>query len=100
MFIALSARYGDLVCPNDQHWYLFMLLLQIVNIVFSPVISTGITIYLKHLIAEHRSLFKHLFPDKNLLPKHGALPQLYAENWTTATFLMHALRSITFLKSS
>lgn len=67
----LPIMFGDLVCPNDQHWYLFILLLQIVNIVFSSVISTGITIYLKHLIAEHHSLFKHLFPDKTLLPKHN-----------------------------
>ncbi len=66
----LPIMFGDLVHPNDQHWYLFILLLQIVNIVFSSVIATGITIYLKHLIAEHHGLFKHLFPDKNLLPKH------------------------------
>nr|XP_021323512.1 uncharacterized protein LOC108180038 [Danio rerio] len=65
----LPIMFGDLVCPNDQHWYLFILLLQIINIVFSSVISSGITIYLKHLISEHHSLFKHLFPDRNLLPK-------------------------------
>ena len=66
----LPLIFGDLVCPNDQHWYLLLLLLQIVNIVFSPVLSKGITIFLKHLIAEHHRLFKHLFPHKNLLPKH------------------------------
>ncbi|XP_047658047.1 uncharacterized protein LOC113658066 [Tachysurus fulvidraco] len=64
----LPIIFEDIVCPNDQHWFLFILLL--VSIVFSSVISTGITIYLKHLIAEHHSLFKHLFPDKKLLPKH------------------------------
>lgn len=63
------------MCPNDQHWYLFILLLQIVNIVFSSVIFTGITIYLKHLIVKHHRLFKHLFPDKNLLPKHNFMVQ-------------------------
>lgn len=56
----LPLIFGDLVCPNDQHWYLLLLLLQIVNIVFSPVLSKGITIFLKHLIAEHHRLFKHL----------------------------------------
>ena len=61
---------GDLVSPNDQHWYLLLLLLQIADIVFSPRLSTGITIYLKHLIAEHHGLFKHLFPNKRLIPKH------------------------------
>lgn len=62
--------FGDLVNPNDQHWYLFILLLQIVNIAFSSVISQGITIYLKHLISEHHGLFKDLYPNKRLLPKH------------------------------
>ncbi|KAJ8364594.1 hypothetical protein SKAU_G00134250, partial [Synaphobranchus kaupii] len=66
----LPLIFGDLVCPDDQHWYLLLLLLQIVNIVFSPMLSKGITIYLKHLIAEHHRLFKHLFPKKKLLPKH------------------------------
>lgn len=38
--------------------------------VFSPVLSDGITVYLKHLIAEHHILFKHFFPGKRLLSKH------------------------------
>ena len=62
--------FGDLVCPTDQHWYLFLLLLQIVNIVFSPMLSKGITIFFKYLIAEHHRLFKHLYPNKRLIPKH------------------------------
>ena len=61
---------GDLVCPNDQHWYLILLLLQMVNIVFSPLLSKGIANFLKQLIAEHRRLFKHLYPNKRLIPKH------------------------------
>lgn len=40
------------------------------NIVFSPVLTEGITIYLKHLIAEHHRLFKYFFPNRNLLPEH------------------------------
>ena len=66
----LPIMFGDLVHPNDQHWYLFILLLQIVSIVFSSVVSSGITIYLKHLISEHHRLFKHLYPSNRLLPKH------------------------------
>lgn len=46
----LPIMFGDLVCTYDHHWYLFILLLQIVNMMFSTVISNGITIYLKHLI--------------------------------------------------
>ncbi|XP_056120086.1 uncharacterized protein LOC130097313 [Rhinichthys klamathensis goyatoka] len=62
--------FGDLVQRDDQHWHLLLLLLQIVNIVFSPVLTEGMTIYLKFLIIEHHQLFKKLFPERNLLPKH------------------------------
>lgn len=62
--------FGDIVPQDDEHWQLLLLLLQIVNIIFSPVLTEGLTVYLKHLIAEHHRLFKCLFPNKNLLPKH------------------------------
>ncbi|KAL3989131.1 hypothetical protein ACER0C_013449 [Sarotherodon galilaeus] len=55
---------------GDSYWHLLLLLLQIVNIVFSPVLSEGMTIYLKHLIIDHHKLFKQLFPTLSLLPKH------------------------------
>ena len=62
--------FGDLIETDDDHWYLLLLLLHIVDIVFSPVLSDGMTIYLKHLIIDHHQLFKQLFPEINLLPKH------------------------------
>lgn len=66
----LPLIFGDLIHKDDKHWHLLLLLLQIVNIVFSPVLTDGMTTYLKHLIIEHHRLFKMLFPQKNLLPKH------------------------------
>ncbi|XP_048042264.1 uncharacterized protein LOC125265811 isoform X1 [Megalobrama amblycephala] len=62
--------FGDLVDEENKHWHLLLLLLQVINIVFSPVITEGMTYYLKHLIVEHHSLFKELYPHKNLIPKH------------------------------
>lgn len=38
--------FGDLVTSPDQHWDLLLLLLQIVNIVFSPMLSQGLCVYL------------------------------------------------------
>lgn len=46
---------------------------QIMNIVFSPSLTLGMTIYLKHLIVDHHKLFKHLYPHRNLIPKHHFL---------------------------
>ena len=49
---------------------LVLLLLQIVNIVFSPILTDGMVCYLKHLIFDHHNMFKTLYPDKKLIPKH------------------------------
>ncbi|XP_026092331.1 uncharacterized protein LOC113065315 [Carassius auratus] len=61
--------FGDVVPVGDKHWHLLLLLLHIVNIIFSPCISEGMIIFLKHLIKEHHQLFKDLYP-RNLIPKH------------------------------
>lgn len=66
----LPLIFGDLIERENKHWELLILLLQIVNILFSPVVSEGMTVYLKHLISDHHKLFKQLFPTVNLLPKH------------------------------
>lgn len=47
----------------------FVLLLQIVNTIFAPFLTEGMTVYLKHPIVEHHQLFKYLFPVQSLLPK-------------------------------
>ncbi|XP_039860163.1 uncharacterized protein LOC120716658 [Simochromis diagramma] len=62
--------FGDLVPEDDLHWHLLLLLLHILNIVFSYSITEGMTVYLKHLIIEHHRLFKELYPSNNLIPKH------------------------------
>ena len=62
--------FGDLVQRDYEYCHLLILLLQIVNIVFAPVLTDGMITFLKHIIVEHHQLFKRLFPDRNLLPKH------------------------------
>lgn len=62
--------FGDVVDRDDRYWSLRLLLIQILNIVFSPIITNGMTYYLKHLIREHHQLFRDLYPDKKLIPKH------------------------------
>lgn len=42
--------FEDLVTSTDQHWGLLLLLLQIMF--FSPMLSQGMCVYLKHLIVE------------------------------------------------
>lgn len=62
--------FGDVIEQGNSYWNLLLLLIQIVNIVFSPIVTDGIICYLKHLIQDHHNLFKSLFTDRKLIPKH------------------------------
>ncbi|XP_030601542.1 uncharacterized protein LOC115791568 [Archocentrus centrarchus] len=62
--------FEDIINRNNSYWRVILLLIQIVNIVFSPKITDGMTYFLKHLISDHHKLFKSVFTDKKLIPKH------------------------------
>lgn len=66
----LPLIFGDVVPEGDRHWHLLLLLIHIVNIIFSPSITDGMIVFLKHLIREHHQLFSELYPQNNLIPKH------------------------------
>ena len=59
--------FGDIVPEGNQNWTLLLLLLQIINIIFPPSVTLGITVHLKHLIMEYHN---QLYPNRNLIPKH------------------------------
>lgn len=71
VFTAFSAFFiGDFVSEESQHWKLFLLLRHICDIVFAPVTTIGMAIYLKQLIIDHHKLFKTLYPERKIVPKH------------------------------
>lgn len=72
LFVSFATHliFGDVVERGNKHWLFLTLLLQIVSIVFSPIITDGMVVFLKHLICDHHNMFKELFPDKRLIPKH------------------------------
>lgn len=61
--------FGDVVPEGATHWHL-LLLMHIANIVFSPCVTEGMTVFLKHLIEEHHRLFTVLYPENTLIQKH------------------------------
>lgn len=61
---------GDIVNPESLHWQLFILLREICSIIFAPVVTKGLAVFLKQLIIDHQKLFKELYPFWNLIPKH------------------------------
>ena len=68
--IVCSPQYPTYLWREKKYWNFLLLLLQIVNIVFSPILTDGMISYLKHLICDHHNMFKVLFLDKKLIPKH------------------------------
>ena len=69
LLLVLPFLLGGLVDRKSQHWHLFILLREICSIIFAPVVTNGLAVYLKELIKEHHTLFRLLY-DKNLIPKH------------------------------
>ncbi len=64
---------GDKIPKGNKHWELLLLLLTCMEFIFSPSITAEATIYLKHLIAEHHTVFLQLHPHLHLKPKHHFL---------------------------
>lgn len=73
LFVILPFLIGDKVPENDDMWKLYLLLRDIVDIVFADTCSVGDSVYLKCKIEDHHSLFMTLFPDRRMLPKHHIL---------------------------
>ena len=60
---------GMSVPEDNLHYSLLLIHLDILDIIFCPIISVYDTHYLSDLISEHHKLFLFLFPTQNLTPK-------------------------------
>ena len=69
----LPCIVGHKVPRNNPHWRLFLLLLEIADIIFAPKVNPDLAGYLSHLISDHHQLFVELYPEKRLSPKHHFL---------------------------
>ena len=54
---------------GNADWELYSDLMTIVDILFSPVIKRGTTVYLRLAISEYLERFKMLYPNLKLIPK-------------------------------
>ena len=66
----LPLLIGDKVPEGHQQFELLLLLLECMDFIFSPEVTTGETFFLKHLIKDHHDYFLELYPDRHLKPKH------------------------------
>ena len=61
---------ADKIPLDDPHWNSFFLLLRICNIANSPVCTPDTVAYLRILIQEKLEIFKTLYSNEKMLPKH------------------------------
>lgn len=69
----ISLMIGGLVPESDKTWDLIMDLKDIVELVVSQKLTVEAVWYLESKISCHRELFKEVFPDAYLRPKHHFL---------------------------
>ena len=58
---------GECIPEDDERWMLYLQMMDIVDILFSP--SEDHAIYLSTLINDHHEDFARLYPDSNIIPK-------------------------------
>jgi len=61
---------GEHVPEDDEQWLLFLQLMDIVDLLFSPKTTEDHAVYLISLINDHHQTFSELYPDASILPKH------------------------------
>lgn len=65
----LPLMIGNLIPQEDERWQLFNMLLEINDIVFSPIVSEDSIGVLEGLIEEHHETFLALYPGRSVIPK-------------------------------
>ena len=65
----LPLLIGEYIPEEDERWTLYLQLMDIVDMLFSPNTSEDYAIYLSTLISDHHDEFCRLYPDSNIIPK-------------------------------
>ena len=60
---------GEMVPVDDENWQHFLLLLEIIDIVFAPTVTIDDLCVLEGLIEEYLWYFTKLYPGKSVIPK-------------------------------
>lgn len=65
----LPLAVGNLVPNDDESWRCFLIMMEIVSYLFSPVICEDHAAYLQVLITSHHSKFREVYPSESVIPK-------------------------------
>ena len=69
----LPFMIGHHIATHDLVWKLFLLLRKIMDIVFAPKVTNGMLLLLEECIVDHHTLYRKVYPDERLKPKHHFL---------------------------
>lgn len=65
----LPLMIGSHIPFDNPHWQNFLVLLEIIDYLFAPIISPDCIDHIRILIRDHHSTFKSLYPECSLIPK-------------------------------
>lgn len=65
----LPLMIGKDISTDDDHWWNYLLLLEILDYVFAPTLTSQSVAHLKLLIDDHHQSFKKLYPTSPITPK-------------------------------
>lgn len=60
---------GEYVPENDEHWRLYLQMMDIVDVLFAPSTSDDYAAYVTTLISDHHHDFCRLYPLSSIIPK-------------------------------
>ena len=66
----LPMMIGEMVPEDDEYWQNFLVMMEIVDILFCPQISEDTAAFLAASINDHHCWFTELYPDSPIVPKH------------------------------
>ena len=60
---------GNEISTDDEYWCNFLLLLEMLDYIFAPTLTSESVAHLKILIDDHHQAFKRLYPTSPIIPK-------------------------------
>ena len=60
---------GEHIPEDDENWLNYLLMLEIADYLFAPIISAEEAAYLSVLVMEHHTKFKELYSGAAVIPK-------------------------------
>ena len=65
----LPLMIGNEISTDNEHWCNYLLLLEMLDYIFAPTLTSEAVADLKILVNDHHQTFKNLYPTSPIIPK-------------------------------